>query len=54
MDPLCSETYWSNFKYFIIILTVSTNYTFVHLLDNKVFYFVPYCTPENNAMQLTT
>jgi len=25
------------FKYFIIILTVSTNYIFVHLLDNKVF-----------------
>ena len=24
-------------KYFIIILTVSTNYIFVHLLDNKVF-----------------
>ena len=30
---------WSNFKYlkyFIIILIVSTNYIFVHLLDNKV------------------
>jgi len=25
------------FKYFIIILIVSTNYIFVHLLDNKVF-----------------
>ena len=25
-----------NFKYFIIILIVSTNYTFVHLLDSKV------------------
>ena len=25
------------FKYFIIILNVSTNYIFVHLLDNKVF-----------------
>jgi len=25
------------FKYFIIILIVSTNYLFVHLLDNKVF-----------------
>jgi len=24
-------------KYFIIILIVSTNYIFVHLLDNKVF-----------------
>ena len=24
-------------KYFIIILFVSTNYIFVHLLDNKVF-----------------
>jgi len=42
MDPLWSETYWSNFKYFkyfIIILIVSTNYIFVNLLDNKVFYF---------------
>ena len=41
MDPLWSETCWSNFKYFkyfIIILIVSTNYIFVHLLDNKVFY----------------
>ena len=40
MDPLWSETRWSNFKYFkyfIIILIVSTNYIFVHLLDNKVF-----------------
>jgi len=25
-------------KYFIIILIVSTNYIFVHLLDNKMFY----------------
>ena len=25
------------FKYFIIILIVSMNYIFVHLLDNKVF-----------------
>jgi len=24
-------------KYFIIILILSTNYIFVHLLDNKVF-----------------
>jgi len=37
MDPLWSETCWSNFKYLIIILIVSTNYIFVHLLDNKVF-----------------
>ena len=40
MDPLRSETCWSNFKYFnyfTIILIVSTNYVFVHLLDNKVF-----------------
>ena len=28
----------ANFKYFIIILIVSTNYIFVQLLDNKVFY----------------
>jgi len=27
-------------KNFIIILTVSTNYIFVHLLDNKVFLIV--------------
>ena len=26
-----------HFKNFLIILTVSTNYIFVHLLDNKVF-----------------
>ena len=41
MDPLWSETCWSNFKYFkyfIIIIIVSTNYIFVHLLDNKVFW----------------
>jgi len=41
MDPLRSETSLSIlniFKYFIIILIVSTNYIFVHLLDNKVFY----------------
>jgi len=37
MDALLSETCRSNFKYFIIILIVSTNYIFVHLLDNKVF-----------------
>ena len=37
MDLLSSETCWSNFKYFIIILIVSTSYIFVYLLDNKVF-----------------
>jgi hypothetical protein len=40
MDPLRSETCWSNFKYFkyfIIILIVSTNYIFVRMLDTKVF-----------------
>jgi len=36
MDPLWSETWWSTFKYFIILI-ISTNYIFVHLLDNKVF-----------------
>ena len=36
MDPLWSETHWSTFKYFIILI-ISTNYIFVHLLDNKVF-----------------
>jgi len=40
MDPLWSETCWDNFKYFIIILIVSTNYIFVHLLDNKLFYLL--------------
>ena len=35
------------FKYFIIILTVSTNYIFVHLLDNKVFYW-PYVQPNHS------
>ena len=35
MDPLSSETCWSTFKYFIN-LVMSTNYIFVHLLDNKV------------------
>ena len=38
MDPLWSETCWNNFKYFIIILIVSTNCIFVHLLENKVFW----------------
>ena len=41
MDPLWSKICWSNFKYFIIILIVSMNYIFVHLLANKVFYFMP-------------
>jgi len=36
MDPLWSETCWSTLKYFIISI-ISTNYIFVHLLDNKVF-----------------
>ena len=36
MDPLWSETCWCTFKYFIISI-ISTNYIFVHLLDNKVF-----------------
>jgi len=41
MDPLWTEKCWNNFnyfKYFIIILIVSTNYIFVYLFDNKVFY----------------
>jgi len=38
MVTFWSETCWSNYKYFITILIVSTNYTFVHLLDNKLFY----------------
>ena len=36
MDTLWFETCSSTFKYFIILI-VSTNYIFVHLLDNKVF-----------------
>jgi len=33
MDPLWSETCWSAFKYFIILI-VSTIYVIVHKLDN--------------------
>ena len=33
----CFASAISNFKYFIIIIIVYTNYIFVHLLDNKVF-----------------
>ena len=40
MDPFWSEKCWSNFKYCIIILIVSTNYIFVHLLENKDEYDV--------------
>jgi len=35
MDPLRSEACWRTFKYFIIVI-ISMNYIFVHLLDNKV------------------
>ena len=31
------EAFLNIFEYFIIILVVSTNYIFVHLLDKKVF-----------------
>ena len=34
---VCTDSLERHFKYFIIILIVSTNYIFVHLLDNKVF-----------------
>ena len=34
---LSREAILNTLKYFIIILIVSTNYIFVHLLDNKVF-----------------
>ena len=37
------ERHWSNFKYFkyfIIILIVSKNYIFVHLLDNSVLIVI--------------
>ena len=33
----CPLTYFKQIKIFIIILIVSTNYIFVHLLDNNVF-----------------
>jgi len=36
------ETCWRTFKYFII-LTMSTNYIFVHLLDSKVFVIDARC-----------
>jgi len=36
IDPLWSETCWSTFKYFIILI-LSTNYIFVQKLDNEVF-----------------
>jgi len=37
MDPCDPKHVGSNFKYFIIILILSTNYIFVNLFDNKVF-----------------
>ena len=43
MHPLWSEICWSIlniFKYFVIILIVSTNYIFVYLLGNEVFLIV--------------
>ena len=36
-DPKHVGTILNIFKCFIIILTVSTNYIFVYLLDNNVF-----------------
>jgi len=36
-DPKHVGTVLNILKYFIIILIVSTNYIFVHLLDSKVF-----------------
>jgi len=48
MDPLWSETCWSNFKYLIIILIVSTYYIFVHLLDNEVL--VSFCVEYNDSV----
>jgi len=35
--PLVIRNMLEHFKYFIVIIIVSTNYIFVHLLDNKVF-----------------
>ena len=53
---------WSNFKYFVIILIVSTNYIFVHLLDNKVLNFIKITLAQGlvthknnvNSKELTT
>jgi len=36
------------FKNFIIILITSTNYIFVHVLDNKVFYFTTAYVPAEH------
>jgi len=36
-DPKHVGAFLNIFKYFVIILIVSTNYIFVHLLDNEVF-----------------
>jgi hypothetical protein len=36
-DPKYVGSFLNSFKYFIIILIVSMNYIFVHLLDRKVF-----------------
>ena len=36
MDPLWSETRWSTFKYFLILI-VTTNYISVRKLDHNLF-----------------
>ena len=46
--PLSSETCWSTFKY-LIILIISTNCIFLHLLDNKVFNSRLYLTDSLNC-----
>ena len=45
-----------NFKYFIIILIVSTNYIIVHPLASKVFYFMlcHCCQQEQHSFLSTT
>jgi len=48
MDSLRSETCWSTFKYFIILI-VSTNYIFVHKLYNKVF-ICWWCTVQTRRL----
>ena len=45
MDPLLSETCWSTFRCFTILI-ISTNYIFVHLLDNEVFVIDARCKHE--------
>ena len=48
---LCDPKQRSTFKYFIILI-VSTNYIFVHKLDNKLFICLPMVDTYLNKCQL--